>query len=156
MIANLADPDYSLELSSPVPTIGMVSAMYQYNPSHLINSNIASFSQFPTMSSNLNSHLLFHVGVIAIFPFQSFLFYLSFLFASMTFLMLQPRATLKFPLGEVSLEEKEEEELKRTLSVSGIVKSQLLKGVCTAQFSDEDLKLRYSYKVVSSWHNILS
>ncbi|EEF33293.1 conserved hypothetical protein [Ricinus communis] len=80
MVAKLADPGYALELSSPVPTIGL------------------------------------------------------------------PRATLKFPLGEVSLEEKEEEEVKRTLSVSGIVKGQILNGLCTAQFSDEDLKLRYLYK----------
>ncbi|KDP29555.1 hypothetical protein JCGZ_19268 [Jatropha curcas] len=80
MVAKLADPGYALELSTPVPTIGL------------------------------------------------------------------PRATLKFPLGEVSLEEREDEEVKRTLSVSGIVKGQLLNGLCTAQFNDEDLKLRYSYK----------
>uniref|UniRef100_A0A6M2EAS3 Outer envelope pore protein 37, chloroplastic n=1 Tax=Populus davidiana TaxID=266767 RepID=A0A6M2EAS3_9ROSI len=80
MIADLGDPGYALQISSPVPTVGV------------------------------------------------------------------PRATLKFPLGEVSLEEKEEEELRRTLSVSGVVKSQLMNGLCTAQFSDEDLKLRYCYK----------
>ncbi|KAF5466157.1 hypothetical protein F2P56_016109 [Juglans regia] len=57
-----------------------------------------------------------------------------------------PRATLKFPLGEVSVEEREDEEVKRTLSINGILKSQILNGVCTAQFRDEDLKLRYSYK----------
>lgn len=80
MVTKLADPGYALELSSPVPIIGM------------------------------------------------------------------PRATLKFPLGEVSLEEREDEEVKRTLSVSGIVKGQILNGLCAAQFNDEDLKLRYSYK----------
>ncbi|GFP87145.1 outer envelope pore protein 37 chloroplastic [Phtheirospermum japonicum] len=60
-----------------------------------------------------------------------------------------PRATLKFPLGEVSLEEKEEEveeEPKRALSVNGIIKSHMLNGVCTAQFSEENLALRYAYK----------
>jgi len=57
-----------------------------------------------------------------------------------------PRATLKFPLGEVSLLEREDEEVKRTLSVNGILKGQILNGVCTAQYSDEDLKLRYIYK----------
>ncbi|KAL6275076.1 hypothetical protein ACE6H2_025768 [Prunus campanulata] len=57
-----------------------------------------------------------------------------------------PKATLKFPLGEVSLEEKEEEETKRMLSINGIVKGQILNGLCTAHYADEDLKLRYSYK----------
>lgn len=64
-----------------------------------------------------------------------------------TFLTLQPKATLKFPLGEVSLEEREEEEVKRTLSVNGIFKGHILNGVCTAQYKDEDLNLRYAYKV---------
>ncbi|KAF5733565.1 outer envelope pore protein 37 chloroplastic [Tripterygium wilfordii] len=80
MVANLADPGYALELSSPVPYIGL------------------------------------------------------------------PKATIKFPLGEVSLEEREEEEVKRALSINGIVKSHILNGICTAQYSDEDLKLRYCYK----------
>lgn len=59
-----------------------------------------------------------------------------------------PRATLKFPLGEVSFEEKEEEEeeQKRALSVNGIVKSHVLDGVCTARYSEENLELRYAYK----------
>ncbi|KAK4421934.1 Outer envelope pore protein 37, chloroplastic [Sesamum alatum] len=59
-----------------------------------------------------------------------------------------PRATLKFPLGEVSFEEKEEEEeeQKRALSVNGIVKSHALDGVCTARYSEENLELRYAYK----------
>ncbi|XP_022863747.1 outer envelope pore protein 37, chloroplastic-like [Olea europaea var. sylvestris] len=60
-----------------------------------------------------------------------------------------PRATLKFPLGEVSFEEREEdekEEQKRTLSVNGIVKSHILNGVCTAQYHEENLNLRYAYK----------
>ncbi|KAK4387876.1 Outer envelope pore protein 37, chloroplastic [Sesamum angolense] len=59
-----------------------------------------------------------------------------------------PRATLKFPLGEVSLEEKEEEEeeQKRGLSVNGIVKSHVLDGVCTARYSEENVELRYAYK----------
>ncbi|XP_057957085.1 outer envelope pore protein 37, chloroplastic [Malania oleifera] len=59
-----------------------------------------------------------------------------------------PRATFRFPLGEVSLEEKEEEEeeVKRMLSINGIVKSQIMNGMCTAQYKDENLNLRYSYK----------
>ncbi|KAF2325606.1 hypothetical protein GH714_031023 [Hevea brasiliensis] len=68
------------------------------------------------------------------------------LLSFMTILTLQPRATFKFPLGEVSLEEREDEEVKRSLSVGGIVKGQMLNGLCTAQFNDEDLKLRYAYK----------
>ncbi|XP_068666221.1 outer envelope pore protein 37, chloroplastic [Aristolochia californica] len=56
-----------------------------------------------------------------------------------------PRATFRFPNGEVSLEEKVDE-VKRVLSISGIVKGQLLNGVCTALYKDDDLNLRYSYK----------
>lgn len=64
--------------------------------------------------------------------------------------MLQPKATLKFPLGEVSLEEKgeEEEEQKRTVAVSGILKSHILDGVATAHYNDENLDFRYAFKVV--------
>ncbi|KAG6727284.1 hypothetical protein I3842_02G122400 [Carya illinoinensis] len=57
-----------------------------------------------------------------------------------------PRATLKFPLGKVSVEERAEEELRPTLSINGILKGQILNGVYTAQFMDEDLKLRYACK----------
>ncbi|KAL0452864.1 UNVERIFIED_CONTAM: Outer envelope pore protein 37, chloroplastic [Sesamum latifolium] len=59
-----------------------------------------------------------------------------------------PRATFKFPLGEVSLEEKEEEEEehKRTLLMSGILRSHILNGVCTAQYNEEKLDLRYAFK----------
>ncbi|KAK9947265.1 hypothetical protein M0R45_002899 [Rubus argutus] len=57
-----------------------------------------------------------------------------------------PKATLKFPLGEVSVEEKDEEETKKVLSINGIAKGQFLNGLCTAHYVDDDLKLRYSYK----------
>ncbi|OUZ99291.1 hypothetical protein BVC80_717g10 [Macleaya cordata] len=57
-----------------------------------------------------------------------------------------PKATFRFPIGEVSLEEREEEEVKKVLAISGIVKGQLLNGICTAEYKDEDLNLRYSYK----------
>lgn len=57
-----------------------------------------------------------------------------------------PKATLKFPLGEVSLEEREEEEEKKLLSINGIIKGQVLNGLCTAQYSDEELRLRFAYK----------
>lgn len=67
-------------------------------------------------------------------------------------LLLQPRASVRFPLGEVSLEEKEEEDkdqVKKMLSINGILKGQLLNGVCTAIYRDEKLNMRYSYKVFS-------
>ncbi|KAK1419633.1 hypothetical protein QVD17_28861 [Tagetes erecta] len=63
-----------------------------------------------------------------------------------------PKATLKFPFGEVSLEENEEEEEEDAaatapkLAVSGILKGQLFKGICNAQFRDDNLNLRYSFK----------
>jgi hypothetical protein len=60
---------------------------------------------------------------------------------------------VKFPYGEISIEEKdeeEEEESKKMLSVSGILKGHVLNGICTAQYKDENLSLRYSYKVASS------
>lgn len=72
-------------------------------------------------------------------------------------LVLQPKATFRFPVGEVSLHEKEAEvslqereaeEAKNLLSVSGILKGQFFNGVCTAQYKDDELKLRYCYKVI--------
>lgn len=64
--------------------------------------------------------------------------------------MLQPKATLKFPLGEVSLEDKyeEQEDEKKTVALSGILKSHILDGVCTAHYNDEILNFRYAFKVV--------
>ena len=68
------------------------------------------------------------------------------------FVFLQPRATLKFPLGEVSIQEREEEEEeeeknKRMLSINGILKRQVMDGVCSALYTDEELRLKYAYKV---------
>lgn len=87
MVANIADPGYALQLSTPLPSAGL------------------------------------------------------------------PKATFRFPLGEVSLQEKEEEQqeeeqvkIKNSLLVSGILKGQFLKGVCTAHYKDDELKLRYRYK----------
>lgn len=61
-----------------------------------------------------------------------------------------PKATFKFPQGEISLQEindhDEEEQVKNSLSVSGTLKGQLLKGLCTAQYKDQEFKLRYRYK----------
>ncbi|KAJ6867815.1 hypothetical protein NC652_038872 [Populus alba x Populus x berolinensis] len=61
-------------------------------------------------------------------------------------LVMHLKSHLLFQLLVCFIGEKEEEEARRTLSVSGIVKSQLTYGIFTAQFSDEDLKLRYCYK----------
>ncbi|KAK1266198.1 hypothetical protein QJS04_geneDACA015583 [Acorus gramineus] len=44
------------------------------------------------------------------------------------------------------LEEKQEEEVKRVLSINGILKGQLMNGLCTVQYKDNDLNLRYCYK----------
>ncbi|XP_071706976.1 outer envelope pore protein 37, chloroplastic [Rutidosis leptorrhynchoides] len=60
-----------------------------------------------------------------------------------------PKATLRFPFGELSVEENEEEEegdVVPKLSLSGIFKGQLLNGICNAQYRDDNLNLRYSYK----------
>ncbi|KAI3804197.1 hypothetical protein L1987_25563 [Smallanthus sonchifolius] len=58
-----------------------------------------------------------------------------------------PKASLKFPFGEVSLEENvEEEDAAPKLSFSGILKGQVLKGICNAQYRDDTLNLRYSFK----------
>ena len=53
-------------------------------------------------------------------------------------------------MGEVALKEREEEEVPGTLSVNGILKGPILNGVCAAHYTNEELKLRYSYKVVFS------
>ncbi|XWS67342.1 hypothetical protein CRYUN_Cryun05aG0278700 [Craigia yunnanensis] len=37
-------------------------------------------------------------------------------------------------------------QLKRTFSINGILKGQVLNGVCAANYKDEELKIRYSYK----------
>ncbi|KAI7737878.1 hypothetical protein M8C21_032142 [Ambrosia artemisiifolia] len=63
-----------------------------------------------------------------------------------------PKATFKFPFGEVSLEENEDQEEEEEeaaapkLAFSGIVKAPLLKGICNAHYSDDVLNLRYSFK----------
>ncbi|KAH7681191.1 hypothetical protein IHE45_05G044000 [Dioscorea alata] len=57
-----------------------------------------------------------------------------------------PRATLRFPQGELSVEERENEEAQRELSWSGILKGQILNGVCTAVYKENDVNLRYCYK----------
>ncbi|KAB2016803.1 hypothetical protein ES319_D08G118600v1 [Gossypium barbadense] len=57
----------------------------------------------------------------------------------------KPKATFRFPIGEFSLEEREEDDVPR-LSINGIVKGPILYGVGAARYIDEELKLRYSYK----------
>ncbi|KAK3035400.1 hypothetical protein RJ639_032928 [Escallonia herrerae] len=111
MIADLAGPAYKLEVSTLVPSVGLVRII-----SALSLENACSFTFGPIVGK--------FVVVLRI-----------------------PKATLKFPLGEISIEEKEvEDEVKRMFSISGILKSQVLNGVCTAQYSDENLNLRYLYK----------
>lgn len=50
-------------------------------------------------------------------------------------------------MGEISLEEREEEEVNRVMSINGVLKGQLLNGTCCAEYKDEELELKYSYKV---------
>ncbi|GKC05909.1 outer envelope pore protein 37, chloroplastic [Tanacetum coccineum] len=62
-----------------------------------------------------------------------------------------PKATLRFPYGEVSLEEyedqgEEEEVAAPKLAVSALFKGQLLNGICNAQYMNDNLNLRYAYK----------
>lgn len=73
-------------------------------------------------------------------------------------LILQPRASFKFPYGEISLEQKEEEEedVKKVFSINGILKGHILNGICSARYKDEDLNLRYCFKVISFWYSIWS
>ncbi|KAG0504020.1 hypothetical protein HPP92_004092 [Vanilla planifolia] len=65
-------------------------------------------------------------------------------------LVRMPRAALKFPAGEVVLEQrdnvKENDEVTKVLAIEGILRKQLLNGVCTFTFNRNDLNLRYSYK----------
>ena len=41
----------------------------------------------------------------------------------------------------------EEEKSKRIVSVNGVLKRQAMNGVCSALYTDEELRLRYAYKV---------
>lgn len=127
MVASLPNPSYKLELASVVPSVGLVSENV-YCDHHIFDVAKGSLS----------------------LPKGGNIFILTMKFFSFYFLVLQPRATFRFPLGEISLEEREEEEVKKVLSVSGILKGQFLNGICTAEYKDEDLNLRYSYKVIFS------
>ena len=116
---------------------------------HLINGSALAFLCLCIISTPLYffSTLIYVNMVIAFF---------SPLITSVTFLFLQPKATIRFPMGEVTLDEREEEEVPRKFSINGILKGPILNGVCAAHYTDEELKLRYSYKVVFSSVLLLS
>ncbi|CAN6279146.1 unnamed protein product, partial [Urochloa humidicola] len=57
-----------------------------------------------------------------------------------------PRATFHFPIGQVSLTERINEEEEKFMSVYGIAKSDFMDGVLTAQYNENNLNLRYCYK----------
>ncbi|GMJ06349.1 chloroplast outer envelope protein 37, ARABIDOPSIS CHLOROPLAST OUTER ENVELOPE PROTEIN 37 [Hibiscus trionum] len=57
-----------------------------------------------------------------------------------------PQATIRFPKGEVTVEEKEHEDASRTLSMRGILRGQVLNGLCSAHYMNGQLNLRYIYK----------
>ncbi|KAJ0817590.1 putative outer envelope pore protein [Helianthus annuus] len=67
-----------------------------------------------------------------------------------------PKAALKFPFGEVSFEENEDQEEEEEvdaapkLAFSGILKAQVHKGILNAQYREDMLNLRYSFKVCVS------
>jgi hypothetical protein len=61
---------------------------------------------------------------------------------------MQPRATIHFPIGEVSVEERINEEEEKVVSVHGFAKSDFLDGVLTAAYNENDVNLRYCYKVI--------
>lgn len=77
-------------------------------------------------------------GIYTLFNVKGFSFF---------YFICQPRATFHFPIGQVSVEEKRNEDDKKVLSVYGIGKSDFLDGVLTAQYNENDLNLRYCYKV---------
>lgn len=52
-----------------------------------------------------------------------------------------------FPNGEVSIKEKILDEGDRILSVNGLLKSRVLKGVCTTVYNDNAMNIKYRYKV---------
>ncbi|EPS60188.1 hypothetical protein M569_14616, partial [Genlisea aurea] len=61
----------------------------------------------------------------------------------------QPKATLQFPFGEVCLSgerDDETEEKQSIAAVSGIFTTPILNGVCSAQYSEGSLGLRYLFK----------
>lgn len=68
--------------------------------------------------------------------------------------LLQQRAALQFPYGEIALEQRdnveETKEVEKVLSVDGILKTPLLNGVGTVVYNGKDLSLRYIYKVIAS------
>lgn len=130
MVADLASPGYKFELSSTVPSVGMVRIVWLSMRYHFIFSEYTNSSQW--------RYLIFHARDL--YKLNIYLNYF----------MLQPKATLKFPLGEVSLEDKyeEQEDEKKTVALSGILKSHILDGVCTAHYNDEILNFRYAFKVV--------
>nr|CAB3447191.1 unnamed protein product [Digitaria exilis] len=57
-----------------------------------------------------------------------------------------PRATFHFPIGQISVEERRNEDEEKVLSVYGIAKSEFLDGVLTAQYNENNVNLRYCYK----------
>ncbi|XP_047319212.1 outer envelope pore protein 37, chloroplastic-like [Impatiens glandulifera] len=60
-----------------------------------------------------------------------------------------PKATFKFPAGEVTLKEDEvedEEKINKVLSINGTANTHILNGICTAHYNDDYLNLRYSFK----------
>ena len=89
---------------------------------------------------------------VATFLFRCFLFmmfnvlYCCWISQTKRLFNLQPRAFLNFPIGELKLEE-EQREWGPALSVNGFIGTKLLNGLVLAEYRDEELNLKYKYKV---------
>ncbi|MBA0593589.1 outer envelope pore protein 37, chloroplastic [Gossypium raimondii] len=115
------DPD---EQNALIRTSFDVGPMLNFNVAHDLKAQQGEVSMYASLPSPG-----FGVQVSSSFPYSGL-----------------PRATIRFPMGEVTLEEREEADVLRTLSVKGILRGQILNGVCSAHYVDEELKLRYIYK----------
>ncbi|PKA66723.1 Outer envelope pore protein 37, chloroplastic [Apostasia shenzhenica] len=105
------------------------------------------------LSKNINVHSTYDiqeqlgvVGMVASLPDPPVKLELSSLVPTFSL----PRATLGFPFGEVALEQREDakdhDQVKKVLSVSGILRSRVMNGLCTVMYNDNSLNLRYLYK----------
>ncbi|KAH1075328.1 hypothetical protein J1N35_027656 [Gossypium stocksii] len=115
------DPD---EQNALIRTSFDVGPMLNFNVAHDLKAQQGEVSMYASLPNPG-----FGVQVSSSFPYSGL-----------------PRATIRFPMGEVTLEEREEADVLRTLSVKGILRGQILNGVCSAHYVDEELKLRYIYK----------
>ncbi|XP_050372321.1 outer envelope pore protein 37, chloroplastic [Argentina anserina] len=139
--------DHKGEVVSP-PQVSFISQYLSihYNfedESTILNSSVDVGPRLQFRASHDLKARQGEASMLAKFPDPGYALQLSSTFPSAGL----PKATLKFPLGEVSFVEKEEEEqINRAYSMSGTVKGQIFNGLGTAYFAEDDIKLRYSFK----------